>query len=106
MILFPLLLLAPNIIVKLILLALLGVFNSGWYAILQAKLYDSMPAGLSSTAIAVGNVTGFFGKLLPLGIGLAAQTFGLGPAMWILLAGPVALFIGLPKDRQTSKAMS
>lgn len=103
LILFPAFLLAPNIVVKLILLALLGIFNSGWYAILQAKLYDSMPAGLSSTAIAVGNVTGFFGKLLPLGIGLAAQTFGLGPAMWILLTGPVALFIGLPRKGQTSK---
>jgi len=57
-----------------------------------------MPAGLSSTAIAVGNVTGFVGKLLPFGIGLAAQAFGLGAAMWLLLAGPIALLIGLPRN--------
>ncbi len=80
------------------LLAFVGLFNSGWYAILQARLYDSMPRGLSSTAIAVGSVTGFFGKLLPFGIGLAAQAFGLGAAIWFLLAGPIALWIGLPRD--------
>ena len=106
LVLFPAFLLVPNIFLKLILLAMLGLFNSGWYAILQAKLYDSMPAGLSSTAIALSNVTGFFGKLLPLGIGLAAQTFGLGPAMWILLAGPLALLIGLPKNSQRLKVES
>jgi MFS transporter, FSR family, fosmidomycin resistance protein len=98
LILFPAFLLVPNIFLKLVFLALLGFFNSGWYAILQAKLYDSMPAGLSSTAIAVGNVTGFVGKLLPFGIGLAAQAFGLGAAMWLLLAGPIALLIGLPRN--------
>ena len=97
LILFPAFLLTSNILFKLILLAFLGLFNSGWYAILQAKLYDSMPEGLSSTAIAVGNVTGFFGRLLPFGIGLAAQTFGLGAAMWLLLIGPIALFFGLPR---------
>lgn len=98
LILFPAFLLVPNIFLKLILLAFLGFFNSGWYAILQAKLYESMPKGLSSTAIAVGNVTGFFGKLLPLGIGLAAQAVGLGAAMWILLLGPLALLIGLHRN--------
>ena len=33
---------------------------------------------------------------LPFGIGLAAERFGLGSALWILLAGPLALLIGLP----------
>jgi FSR family fosmidomycin resistance protein-like MFS transporter len=98
LILFPAFLLVPNTVVKLILVAFLGFFNSGWYAILQAKLYESMPEGLSSTTIAVGNVTGLVGKLLPLGIGLAAQTFGIGAAMWILLTGPIALLIGLPRS--------
>ena len=102
LILFPAFLLVPNIVIKLILLAFLGLFNSGWYAILHARLYDSMPHGLSSTAIAVGNVTGFFGKLLPFGIGLAAQAFGLGSAMWFLLAGPIVLLIGLPRGRLTT----
>jgi FSR family fosmidomycin resistance protein-like MFS transporter len=42
------------------------------------------------------NVSGFFGKLIPLGIGVAAQTFGLAAAMWLLLAGPLVLLLGLP----------
>jgi FSR family fosmidomycin resistance protein-like MFS transporter len=52
--------------------------------------------------MALGNVTGFFGKIIPFGIGLAAEKFGLGPAMWLLLAGPVALLIGLPKKTHAS----
>jgi FSR family fosmidomycin resistance protein-like MFS transporter len=94
--LYPAFLLFPNPWVKLIIAGLLGLFNSGWYAILQGNLYSSMP-GQSGTVMAVGNVVGFFGKLIPFGIGLAAEAFGLGPAMWILLAGPIALLIGLPK---------
>jgi len=43
------------------------------------------------------NVSGLFGKLIPFGIGLAAHNFGIGTAMWLLLAGPIALFIGLPR---------
>jgi FSR family fosmidomycin resistance protein-like MFS transporter len=46
-----------------------------------------------------------FGTLLPLGIGLAAQAFGLGPAMWLLLAGPLALLFGLPR-RKTLKTLT
>jgi FSR family fosmidomycin resistance protein-like MFS transporter len=78
-----------------------GAVNSGWYAILQGNLYSSMP-GRSGTVVALGNLVGFFGKFIPFGIGLAAERFGLGPAMWILLAGPLALLIGLPKDYQVS----
>lgn len=99
LVLFPAFLLTPNIWLKMGLLGLLGFFNSGWYAILQARLYAAMP-GQSGTVMTVGNVTGFFGKLLPFGIGLAAETFGLGAAMWLLLLGPLALLIGLPLRRQ------
>ncbi|MDI6770048.1 MAG: MFS transporter [Anaerolineales bacterium] len=99
LVLFPAFLLTPNIWLKMVLLGLLGFFNSGWYAILQARLYAAMP-GQSGTVMTVGNVTGLFGRLLPFGIGLAAETFGLGAAIWLLLLGPVALFIGLPLRRQ------
>jgi len=94
--LYPAFLLLPNPWVKLVIAGLLGLFNSGWYAILQGNLYSSMP-GQSGTVMAVGNVAGLFGKLIPFGIGLAAEAFGLGPAMWVLMAGPIALLIGLPK---------
>ncbi|HEY5269081.1 MAG TPA: hypothetical protein VII97_02010 [Anaerolineales bacterium] len=96
LILFPVFLLLPNPWAKLTIAGFLGLFNSGWYAILKGNLYSSMP-GQSGTVIAIGNITGLFGKLIPFGIGLAAEHFGLGPAMWILLAGPVALLIGLPR---------
>jgi MFS transporter, FSR family, fosmidomycin resistance protein len=96
LILFPAFLLLPNPWVKLVIAGFLGLFHAGWYAILQGNLYSAMP-GLSGSVMAVGDVVGLFGKLIPFGIGLAAQAFGLGPAMWILLAGPVALLIGLPR---------
>ncbi len=101
LVLFPLFLLVPNPWLKLAVAGLLGLFNSGWYAILQGNLYSAMP-GRSGTVMALGNVAGLFGKLIPFGIGLAAQRFGLGPAMWILLSGPLALLLGLPKGYHTS----
>ncbi len=96
LVLFPAFLLAPWIWLKLVLAGILGFFNSGWYAILQGRLYTSMP-GKSGSVIAIGNVTGIIGGLLPLGIGLAADAFGLKTAIWLLLAGPIALLIGLPR---------
>jgi FSR family fosmidomycin resistance protein-like MFS transporter len=96
LILFPAFLLVPNPWAKLVIAGLLGLFNSGWYAILQGNLYSSMP-GQSGTVITLGNIVGIFGKFIPFGIGLAAEYFGLGPAMWLLLAGPIALLIGLPR---------
>ncbi len=93
--LFPAFLLFPNPWAKLVIIGLLGLFNSGWYAILQGNLYSSMP-GQSGTVMALGNIVGIFGKLIPFGIGLAAEHYGLGPAMWLLIAGPIALLIGLP----------
>jgi FSR family fosmidomycin resistance protein-like MFS transporter len=95
-ILFPAFLLIPWVWLKLVLVGLLGFFNSGWYAILQGRLYSSMP-GKSGTVMAVGNVTGLIGSLLPFGIGLVADAFGLRVAIWLLLAGPIALLIGLPR---------
>ena len=100
LILFPALLLVQVYWFKLVLLGLLGFFNSGWYAILKARLFSSLP-GKSGSVLALDDVSGMFGKLLPFGIGLAAQAFGLGVAMWLLLAGPVALFIGLPRRNLT-----
>jgi FSR family fosmidomycin resistance protein-like MFS transporter len=98
--LFPAFLLVPSILAKFVLLGLLGFFNSGWYAILEGRLYSSMP-GQSGAVVTLHSVFGLAGKLLPFGIGLAAQAFGLRIAIWLLLAGPVALLIGLPRRTQT-----
>jgi FSR family fosmidomycin resistance protein-like MFS transporter len=97
-ILLPLFLLTSILWLKLTLLAFIGLFVVGWYAILKANLFSSLP-GQSGTAQALGSISGIIGKLIPLGIGLAAQAYGLQTAMWLLMAGPIALFIGLPRNR-------
>ncbi len=100
---FPAFLLVPQFLPKIILVGLLGFFNSGWYAILKANLFSAMP-GRSGAAQALDNVSGLFGKLLPLGIGLAGQAFGLGTAIWLLIMGPLVLLFGLPRRIQTSES--
>ena len=95
LILFPAFLLVQISWLKLVIVALMGFFNAGWYAILKAKLFESMH-GQSGAALTLDNVSGLIGKLIPFGIGLVAQAYGLGTAMWLLLAGPIALLIGLP----------
>jgi FSR family fosmidomycin resistance protein-like MFS transporter len=95
-VLYPAFLLAPLLGLKLVLLGLLGLFNAGWYAILQAQLYNALP-GQSGTALAVNNASGLVGSLIPFSLGLIAQHAGLGAAMWLLLVGPVALLVGIPR---------
>jgi FSR family fosmidomycin resistance protein-like MFS transporter len=99
-VLFIAFLLVPGVSAKFVLLGLLGFFNAGWYAILQGRLYSAMP-GQSGAVMTVGNVFGLVGGLLPLGLGLVAERFDLRVTMWLLLLGPVALMVGLP--RQTTK---
>lgn len=105
LILFPVFLLAPAFESKVVLLGLLGLFNAGWYAILQAGLYATLP-GQSGVALAAKNVAGLAGGLIPLGLGLLAQQFGLAAAMWTLWLGPAALLVGLPRQaaRQPNKS--
>jgi FSR family fosmidomycin resistance protein-like MFS transporter len=93
---FPAFLLVPGYLPKLLLLGLLGFFNAGWYAILKGQLYSTMP-GQSGTVMTVGNVFGFVGGLIPLVLGLVAEQAGLSVTMWLLLLGPVALLVGLPR---------
>jgi FSR family fosmidomycin resistance protein-like MFS transporter len=100
-ILLPLFLLSSILWLKLALLALIGLFVVGWYAILKANLFSSMQ-GQSGIAQALGSISGIIGKLIPLGIGLVAQAYGLQTAMWLLLAGPIALLIGLPRQMSAS----
>ena len=96
--LFVAFLLVPGLWPKLVIVALLGFGNAGWYSILQAQMYKEMP-GKSGTVMAVNDVSSLASGLIPLGIGLAARTWGLGAAMWLLLAGPIALLVGIPRRR-------
>lgn len=81
---------------KVVLVGLLGFYNSGWCAILRARLYSAMP-GRSGASLAVSNFAGLIGSLLPLGLGWIAQRYNLQTGMWLLLMGPLALYIGLPR---------
>ena len=92
--LYPAFLVVPAITTKYIILGCLGFLNAGWYSILQGQLYTAM-LGQSGTAITLGNLFGLVGSLAPLLLGVVALQIGLGNAMWILIAAPVALLIGL-----------
>ena len=74
-------------------------FNSGWYAILKGELYSTM-SGKSGTVMTLETISGLIGRSIPLIIGIVADKFGLGSAMWILIAGPMALFVGLPRQKE------
>ncbi len=89
---YPALLLVPNPIVKLVLLAAIGVLHAGWYSVPQARLYSALP-GSAGTAAALTSVAGGAGYLAPLAIGLLAERIGLRPAMWALLLAPLALLL-------------
>ena len=95
--------LVPGFITKIVLVILVNLFNTGWYPILQGRLYSSLP-GQSASLMAIGAVTTPLAKALPLLIGILADQFGLQTAMWILLLGPIALMIGLPKHNLTPNA--
>ena len=98
LILYPAFLLVPWIEAKLVIIALIGLFNAGWYSILKANLYSTMP-DRSGTAMAVSSLSGLVGSLIPMALASAADAFGLQAAMWLLLVGPFALLVGLPKRR-------
>jgi MFS transporter, FSR family, fosmidomycin resistance protein len=93
---YPAFLLVPDYGVKLALVALLGLLNSGWYAIPKAWLYGALP-GRSGAAIAVGGLGGLVGACVPLALGFVAGEAGLAATMWILLLAPVALLALTPK---------
>jgi FSR family fosmidomycin resistance protein-like MFS transporter len=90
-------LLIPGFIAKMFFVILVNLFNTGWYPILQGRLYSSLP-GQSASIMAIGAVTTPIAKFFPLAIGFLADHFGLGTAMWILILGPLALLIGLPRN--------
>jgi FSR family fosmidomycin resistance protein-like MFS transporter len=94
---FTLFLLAGPLGIKLVLLGLIGLLKSGWYAILEARLYSSLP-GRAGTALAVSNVAGLVGSLIPLGLGAVAEAAGLKVMMWLLLAGPLMMLLLLPRE--------
>ncbi|MEW6241547.1 MAG: MFS transporter [Chloroflexota bacterium] len=93
---FSAFLLVPGFIPKLIAVFFVNIFNTGWYPVLQGRLYSALP-GQSASIMAIGSVTAPLAKLLPFLVGLLADQFGLGATIWLLSLGPIALIIGLPR---------
>jgi FSR family fosmidomycin resistance protein-like MFS transporter len=93
---YPLFLLAPSTLTKLLLLAALGLLNSGWYAIPKAGLYSALP-GRSGTAVAVAGIGGLAGAVVPAALGFLAGSVGLAATMWLLLIAPLALLVLTPR---------
>ena len=93
---YPAFLLVHGLVPKLVLVAVLGLLNSGWYAVPQAALYAALP-GRSGAAVAVGGVGGLLGAAVPLVLGVTAGAVGLGATMWVLLVAPVALLALVPR---------
>ncbi len=94
--LFPAFLLVPSYPAKLALLALLALGNSGWYAILKGQLFSTLP-GQSGTVMAIDSAFSLVAGSTPALLGWVAQWAGLPVAMWLLLLGPVALIVGIPR---------
>lgn len=97
---YALFLLVPSLEIKLILLGTLGFFNAGWYSILQGQIYTTLPDNSASAELTIGNIAGFVGGFIPLAVGMVAERAGLDVAMWMLILGPIALLIGIPRQRK------
>lgn len=95
-VLLPAFLLVPGTPAKLVLLAVLGIATAGWYSIPKARLYDAL-SGQSGAALTLGSVAGLIAGTFPLAIGLVAERYGIGAALWLLLAGPLVLLLGVPR---------
>src|SRR5688572_22530102 len=96
LVLFPAFLLVPGLPAKLALLAVVGLATAGWYSIPKARLYDAL-SGQSGAAVTLGSLAGLIAGTFPLAIGLVAERYGIGAALWVLLAGPLVLLIGVPR---------
>ncbi len=69
---FAIFLLMPGFIPKLIVVIAVNLFNTGWYPILQGRLYSSLP-GQSASLMAIVSVTAPFAKFFPFLIGFLAD---------------------------------
>lgn len=89
-------LLAPGIAAKLVLVGAIAVVSAGWYSVLKARLYGAL-AGRSGLVLTVGALFPL-NAVLPLGIALLAERWGLEAALWPLLAAPLALLLFVPRE--------
>ncbi len=91
----------PDMTLKIVLLACLALATSGWYAILAAQVYASLP-GRSGIAMSISSASGAIAWTIPWALGMIANQFGLPWVMALLALGPISLMVGLPKRQSTS----
>jgi FSR family fosmidomycin resistance protein-like MFS transporter len=93
LLLYPAFLLAPGLVAKLAVLALLTVATAPWYPVAQAQLYASLP-GQSGIAVTLSSAAALAGGLGPLAVGFAAERAGLAVTLsGLVLAPPTVLFL-------------
>ena len=92
---YPAMLLAPWVGVKIALALGVRFTTLGWYQVLQAEAFDRLP-GRSGTVMAISSLASMLGSALIWLVGFTAARAGLPAAMWLLLAGPVALVLFTP----------
>ena len=94
-------LLAPWAWAKIILAIVVRLLTLGWYEVLQGEAYASLP-GRSGTVMAINSLVGILGGVLIWFVGWFAEQAGLPAAMWLLLAGPLALILFVPKPESST----
>ena len=89
-------LLVPFVWAKYVLIALVSFSTAGWFAVLRGRTFSALP-GQSGMVVAITALANLSILITPTVLGAIADAFGLQSAMWLLLIGPVALLIGLPR---------
>jgi MFS transporter, FSR family, fosmidomycin resistance protein len=80
---------------KLALVAAMAIATAGWYPVLKARLYGALGEA-SGLALTVGALFPL-NAVLPLAVAGLAERWGLGGALWLLLAAPAALLLLVPR---------
>lgn len=89
-------LLVPFVWAKYVLIGAVSFTTAGWFAILRGRTFAALP-GKSGMVVAITAFANLSILLTPTILGAIADAYGLQTAMWLLLLGPIALLIGLPK---------
>jgi MFS transporter, FSR family, fosmidomycin resistance protein len=95
-------LLVPWFWAKIGLIILIKLVTLGWYEVLQGEAFATIP-GKSGTVMAINSMIGLLGGAIAFLIGLVAAQAGLPAAMWILLLGPIALVLFVPRHAPVSR---
>jgi FSR family fosmidomycin resistance protein-like MFS transporter len=68
---------------------------------LKSEAFRSL-TGQSGTVMAIDSLSGLAGGGISWMVGAVAGAAGVGTAMWLLLAGPICLLIGMPASQEAA----